>query len=540
MINNKEEILNLLKESVPHRFMNLDPFRFESFIATLFKNMGYDVIETKKVGDYGADVIIENSTEKIAVQVKRYEENNKVGVQEINQVIGAKNFYNCSKAQVVTTSSFSPQGLRLSETTGVILWDWETLYDCIKKTFLEDKDIYNFFKDETPITNENGISIQGNFAFNIDKVEENVVLADESKSEATLVHIKMRNNTNKKIFVEFDRLPSIIDKLGNQFSASWKFQGCFDGGDIFPKCTVMLAFCWLRKQIPSRKVIKQIIINYVENGQNKSEALINYIHEYLEFNNIIDKGSMIEVIDKLVKKYKQLDTIPPHILIKGTLESRNIFLAERIAAELGFELVKITADAIVSSRDIFVLLHSIDGLQTKDKNVALFIKNIDNLKQKQLWYEILNNFVVNLNLKGQTMEIDGTKGEITSNKLTTERPFTVIATTTLKGDMEESLLDLFSIRFLLNEYSKEDISKVIREMVQKDKIKIDSETVLYIIENSLTIPEVAIDYLLKLKNLMLERNLEYIDKTWAIAELQNRKMSEEAIKRDDYLFKPKF
>jgi len=51
--------------------------QFELYLKKIFENLGFFVQLTAHTGDQGADLIIHNQNEKIAVQVKRY--NNNVG-----------------------------------------------------------------------------------------------------------------------------------------------------------------------------------------------------------------------------------------------------------------------------------------------------------------------------------------------------------------------------------------------------------------------------------------------------------------------------
>lgn len=130
-----------------NKFQDFPPFDFEDFIAQLFKDNGYDVEKTPSSGDYGADILMAKSGEKIAVQVKRYAPDNKVGVQEINQVVGAKDFYKCDKAMIISTSSFSKRGKALAGETSTELWEWDKLQKYICDTYLDGKDYYAYFGD---------------------------------------------------------------------------------------------------------------------------------------------------------------------------------------------------------------------------------------------------------------------------------------------------------------------------------------------------------------------------------------------------------
>ena len=118
---NKSNITKLLFSGIKNKFSDFSPYDFEDFIAQLFKDNSYQVEGTNYTGDYGADVIVIKDNIKIAIQVKRYKESNKVGVKDINQIIGARDYYNCNKAMVITTSDFTNPGRKLSNKTNVEL-----------------------------------------------------------------------------------------------------------------------------------------------------------------------------------------------------------------------------------------------------------------------------------------------------------------------------------------------------------------------------------------------------------------------------------
>ncbi|HYQ71665.1 MAG TPA: restriction endonuclease, partial [Gammaproteobacteria bacterium] len=90
----------------------LSGVEFEEFLAGLFLRQGYRVKHTPGSGDYGADLILEQGEERIALQAKRYK--NAVGVDAIQQVVAARGYYHCQKAWVVTTAVFTPNARSLA------------------------------------------------------------------------------------------------------------------------------------------------------------------------------------------------------------------------------------------------------------------------------------------------------------------------------------------------------------------------------------------------------------------------------------------
>ncbi|MCF6461459.1 FtsK/SpoIIIE domain-containing protein [Clostridium sp. Cult3] len=102
---------------------------FENYLFNLFKNLGYEVESTPASNDYGADLVIAKGAERTVVQAKRY--SNTVGISAIQEVVGAKNYYQANKCMVVTTNYFTPNAVELAKTSNVELWDRDVLIKMI-------------------------------------------------------------------------------------------------------------------------------------------------------------------------------------------------------------------------------------------------------------------------------------------------------------------------------------------------------------------------------------------------------------------------
>ena len=97
----KAELLGKLKE--------IDPYYFQKVVLKLLNKMGYgNFIETPKSNDGGIDGIINQDQlglEKIYMQAKRYQDDNRVREKDIRNFIGAMSG-DTSKGVFVTTSIF--------------------------------------------------------------------------------------------------------------------------------------------------------------------------------------------------------------------------------------------------------------------------------------------------------------------------------------------------------------------------------------------------------------------------------------------------
>lgn len=110
----------------------MDGFQFEMYLKALFKKLGYTPEVTRKTGDYGADLVLKGKN-KIVIQAKRYNKKNKVGIRAVQEILGAKEYYNAKEAWVITNSTFTHQARKLAQSSKVKLLDREDLQKFISQ-----------------------------------------------------------------------------------------------------------------------------------------------------------------------------------------------------------------------------------------------------------------------------------------------------------------------------------------------------------------------------------------------------------------------
>lgn len=100
----------------------MTPSQYESYVAQAFSQQGYTKVQViGGTGDFGADVLCEDGDgKKVCIQCKKYAK--PVGVAAVQEIIGAKGFYGCQRAMVVTTVGFTPAAQQLAAKNGVELY----------------------------------------------------------------------------------------------------------------------------------------------------------------------------------------------------------------------------------------------------------------------------------------------------------------------------------------------------------------------------------------------------------------------------------
>lgn len=113
--------------STPKRTSSLDKGKaLEVELVQLFRALGYQVQRTPLQGDWGVDLIIQDSQgRRIAIQAKNW--SGKVGLDAVYQVHGGKSVYKCHDARLIAPNGFTEQAERAARALGVELWSEQHL-----------------------------------------------------------------------------------------------------------------------------------------------------------------------------------------------------------------------------------------------------------------------------------------------------------------------------------------------------------------------------------------------------------------------------
>jgi restriction system protein len=124
----------------------MDGTQFEEFLGTLFAHLGYRVQHVGMSHDFGADLVLTSSRQRIVVQAKRYAGN--VGIGAVQEALGAVQYYRGTRGMVVASSGFTEPARELAVRSGVELWDRQRLAAAMTRTAgkrrdIERKPVYN-------------------------------------------------------------------------------------------------------------------------------------------------------------------------------------------------------------------------------------------------------------------------------------------------------------------------------------------------------------------------------------------------------------
>lgn len=110
-----DEVKNYLKKH-PQKLYELSPRQFEELVASILKDLGFEVELTQATRDGGRDIIahVRNAVSSYLtyIECKRYAADNKVGVGIVREVIGVHHIRKPTKSIIVTTSFFSREAIK--------------------------------------------------------------------------------------------------------------------------------------------------------------------------------------------------------------------------------------------------------------------------------------------------------------------------------------------------------------------------------------------------------------------------------------------
>jgi len=109
-------------ESGIEQIDNMSGVMFERLLLEYFRVVGYKANLTAEKADYGADLVLKKDSIKYVVQAKRWKDKD-VGIEAVQQVVGAIRYYGADKGMVVTNSHYTKNAKKLAESNNIELWD---------------------------------------------------------------------------------------------------------------------------------------------------------------------------------------------------------------------------------------------------------------------------------------------------------------------------------------------------------------------------------------------------------------------------------
>lgn len=104
----------------------LSGIEFENLVFSQFEKLHFTVLKTPVTGDYGADLVVEDSEgTRYIIQCKRFA--SRVNLKAVQEVVAAKKHYSGDFAIVITNNEFLNSAIELAKSNQIELWNGDKL-----------------------------------------------------------------------------------------------------------------------------------------------------------------------------------------------------------------------------------------------------------------------------------------------------------------------------------------------------------------------------------------------------------------------------
>jgi HJR/Mrr/RecB family endonuclease len=120
---------------IENKINHMSGFEFESFCASIFRELGYFVRETPNCNDFGKDLVLtsEDGT-KTYVECKRWSGDWSVGRPEIQKLIGAATVDKADDMIFITTGKYNNNALEYaSKVDNLYVWTMKDIMKVVKQ-----------------------------------------------------------------------------------------------------------------------------------------------------------------------------------------------------------------------------------------------------------------------------------------------------------------------------------------------------------------------------------------------------------------------
>ena len=188
--------MNAKDNTIQNKYQNMNPYEFERSVASYFTTMGYQCEVRGGSYDKGVDLIAEKNKEKIAIQIKMYDQR-MVNYKAIMYLFAAQHLFNCQSSILITTGAVREDAKKIASELNVELIEYWNFSKGDNK--IESDNFFYFWKNKIEPLNGKTIStVTG---------KENVIL------NVSYDGIKRKTSNGKTNFIAFDTLKEIYKTI---------------------------------------------------------------------------------------------------------------------------------------------------------------------------------------------------------------------------------------------------------------------------------------------------------------------------------------
>lgn len=124
-------------------YLQMDAKQFEGAVATLFRQLGYEVKQTPYSNDRGKDAIARKDGKKYLIECKRYGADNTIGRRDLQIFVAAMKEENADRGFYINTGRFARTAAAYAAQNQIDLYDAENFPVLVNAAFPVREDISN-------------------------------------------------------------------------------------------------------------------------------------------------------------------------------------------------------------------------------------------------------------------------------------------------------------------------------------------------------------------------------------------------------------
>lgn len=236
------DLQKFLQAAVKVRFGDIQHADFRLFMEKMFRDNGYLTRPVESIADFTGDIILEKENIKTAVLLRKYPENKRVGVQDVNAAIVAGRSVQADQTMIVTTSSLTSAAVDLSRQASLFVWDWPMLREAIDRTYAPAEGWMFGTAEEVSETEDDY------FEWRVTEVSPDQYPGEEN-IPFTKILLSLRNTSGKNVQTFLD-LPVLIRHDKKQHTAEFWLESGFQSGVIYNGAAVEVGCYFQEKHLP--------------------------------------------------------------------------------------------------------------------------------------------------------------------------------------------------------------------------------------------------------------------------------------------------
>lgn len=211
------------------------------------------------------------------------------------------------------------------------------------------------------------------------------------------------------------------------------------------------------------------------------------------FNDFIGQNKLIVTLKTMIESSKKQNISLDHILFYGPPGTGKTTLANIIAHETNTKIHYLQGALLEKKSDVLSIFSNLN------EGDIIFIDEIHSINKNldELIYNAMEDFKIDIIL--------GTEGNSKSLRMKL-KPFTLIGATTKINQISQPLKDRFGLKARINNYSIEDIKKILTNSYQKMHINIEEKAIDLIAKYSRFVPRIANNLLKRVYDFSLVKN----------------------------------